>query len=181
MIVVALIGICRSVRGCTLCQSIVPTETMIITATSAAIGILATAPPNPTTRTSRNTPARNVEIRVRAPETLTLIIVWPIMAQPPIPPNKPVTMFATPCPKASRVLFEWVSVMSSTSFAVISDSSRPTIAIANAYGAMIVNVSNENGTCGMNSVGQAVGQRALVADVGDVHAEHRRRGRSAGR
>ena len=69
---------------------------MIITATSAAIGMTATTSPRPTTRTSRNTPARNVEIRVRAPEAFTLIIVCPIMAQPPMPPKKPVMTFAAP-------------------------------------------------------------------------------------
>ena len=70
--------------------------------------------------------------RVRAPDTFTLIIVWPIMAQPPMPPKKPVTMLAMPCPIDSRVLQEWVSVMSSTSLAVINDSISPTSAIASA-------------------------------------------------
>ena len=64
-------------------------------------------------------PARKVEMRVRAPEAFTLIIVWPIIAQPPMPPKKPVTMLATPWPQASRVLCEWVSVTSSTSLAVM--------------------------------------------------------------
>ncbi len=122
----------RNVFGWMLCQSRVATDTMIITATSAAIGICATRSPSPTTRPSRKTPARKVEIRVRAPLTLTLIIVWPIIAQPPMPPKNPVTMLATPCPAASRDLFEWVSVMSSTSLAVINDSSSPTRAIASA-------------------------------------------------
>ena len=118
--------------GPALAQSKVPTATMIMTATSAAIGIRATTSPNPTTRTSRKTPARNVESRVRAPEAFTLIMVWPIMAQPPMPPKKPVMMFAAPWPQDSRVLLERVSVMSSTSLAVISDSSRPTKAMASA-------------------------------------------------
>ena len=104
MTMVSLLGIRRSVAGRMLCQSKVPTETMIMTATSAAIGMTATTSPRPTTRISRKTPARKVEIRVRAPEALTLIIVWPIMAQPPMPPKKPVTMLATPWPQASRVL-----------------------------------------------------------------------------
>ncbi len=115
-----------------LCQSKVPTATMIITATSAAIGISATMSPKPTTRISRKTPARKVEIRVRAPEAFTLIIVWPIIAQPPMPPKKPVITLAAPWPQASRVLSEWVSVMSSTSLAVISDSIRPTSAMPRA-------------------------------------------------
>ena len=71
-------------------------------------------------------------MRVRAPETFTLIMVWPIMAQPPMPPNRPVTTLATPCPQLSRVLSLWVSVMSSTNLAVSSDSSSPTRAIARA-------------------------------------------------
>ena len=87
-----------------LCQSKVPTETMTITATSAAIGMIATMSPSPTTRMSRNTPARKVEIRVRAPDAFTLIIVWPIIAQPPMPPKRPESTFATPWPQASRVL-----------------------------------------------------------------------------
>ena len=157
-----------------LCQSKVPTETMIMTATRAAIGMSATTSPNPTTRMSRKTPARKVEIRVRAPDAFTLIMVWPIMAQPPMPPKKPVTTLATPWPHASRVLSEWVSVMSSTSLAVSSDSSSPTSAMASAYGAMICSVSRVSGTSGRNSDGQAVGQLALVADVGHVRA---RRGR----
>ena len=35
------------------------------------------------------------EMRVRAPD-FTLIIDWPIIAQPPMPPKKPVTKFAAP-------------------------------------------------------------------------------------
>ena len=118
------------------CQSKVATDTMTMTATSAAIGMSETTGPKTTHSTIRKTPARNVDRRVRAPETFTLIIVWPIMAQPPMPPKKPVTMLAMPWPTDSRVLLEWVSVMSSTSLAVISDSISPTSAIASAYGAM---------------------------------------------
>jgi len=57
-----------------------------------------------------------------------LIIVWPIIAQPAMPPKKPVTTLAMPCPRASRSLSEVVSVTSSTSRAVIRDSSSPTAA-----------------------------------------------------
>ena len=105
MTMVSLLGIIFRVRGWMLCQSKVATETKIITATRAAIGMSETMSPRATTRMSRKTPARKVEIRVRAPEALTLIMVWPIIAQPPMPPKKPVTMFATPCPQASRVLW----------------------------------------------------------------------------
>lgn len=132
---VSLLGIRLSVAGATLCQSKVLTETRIITATSAAIGIRPTTSPSTTTSTSTKTPARKVLSRVRAPDCFTLIIVWPIIAQPPMPPNKPVTTLATPCPHDLRVLSEWVSVMSSTSLAVMSDSRSPTSARASAYGA----------------------------------------------
>ena len=94
---------------------------------------------------------------MRAPDCLTLIIVWPIIAQPPMPPKNDVTMFAEPCPHASRVLSLRTSVMSSTSFAVMSDSMSPTSAIANAYGAIVVSVSSESGTSGMNSDGSESG------------------------
>ena len=79
-----------------LCQSKVATETITMIATRAAIGISATTSPRTITSTSRKAPARKVEIRVRAPDTLTLIMVWPIIAQPPIPPKAPVTRLATP-------------------------------------------------------------------------------------
>jgi len=106
MTAVSLFGIRFSVEGLIECQSKVPTETMIITATSAAIGMIATTSPSTTIRISRNTPARKVEMRVRAPDAFTLIMVWPIIAHPPMPPNRPEAMFATPCPQDSRVLFE---------------------------------------------------------------------------
>ncbi|MDT4890110.1 hypothetical protein FQZ97_1269020 [compost metagenome] len=48
------------------------------------------------------------------------------MAQPAMPPMKPVAMLATPWPTHSRFLSLLVSVRSSTMVAVISDSSRPT-------------------------------------------------------
>ena len=79
-----------------LCQSKVETETKIITATSAAIGITATSSRARRTRMSRNKPAQKVEMRVRAPDACTLIIVCPIIAQPAMPPKKPVTTLAMP-------------------------------------------------------------------------------------
>ncbi len=137
-----------------------------MTATRAAIGMIATRSPSATTRTSRKTPARKVEIRVRAPETFVLIIVWPIMAQPPMPPKAPVTMFATPWPQVSRDLFERVSVTSSTSLAVMSDSRMPTRATASAYGAMIRSVSQVRATSGKNSVGRLSGSAPWSPTVG---------------
>ncbi len=79
-----------------LCQSKVATETTIMTATRAAMGMTATMSPSTSTRTRRKTPARKVEMRVRAPDAFTLIIVCPIIAQPPMPPNAPERMFAAP-------------------------------------------------------------------------------------
>ncbi len=144
--IVSLNGIRRSVR--TLCQSKVVAATSTITATSAAIGMVPTTSPSPTTRISRNAPDRNVDNRVRAPPVLTLMMVCPISAHPPMPPNSPVTMFATPWPHDSRVLSECVSVTESTSLALINDSSSPTTAIASANGAMIFRVSAVSGTSG---------------------------------
>jgi hypothetical protein len=103
---------------------------------------------------------------VRAPETFTLIIVWPIMAHPPMPPKKPVTTLAMPWPMDSRVLSECVSVISSTSFAVISDSISPTRAMANAYGAMVVSVSRVKGTSGRPGTGRDDGSSPLPPTVG---------------
>ena len=170
MTTVSLRGMRRRVPGWMLCQSNVPTDTMIITATRAAIGITPTTSPSPTTSTSRNEPARKVERRVRAPDAFTLIIVWPIIAQPPMPPKKPVMTFAAPWPHASRVLDEWVSVMSSTSLAVISDSSSPTRAIARAYGPMMRSVSSVKGTCGTNRLGRLRGSWPSSPTVGTATA-----------
>ncbi len=50
-------------------------DTMIMTATSAAIGIAARAGPNRVTNTNSEAPATNVEIRVVAPHDFTFIIV----------------------------------------------------------------------------------------------------------
>src|SRR5690625_7578063 len=85
MTVVSLLGIRFNVEGLMECQSKVPTDTMIITATRAAIGMMATMSPRTTMRISRNMPARNVEMRVRAPDALTLIMVWSIMVHQPMP------------------------------------------------------------------------------------------------
>lgn len=52
----SLVGIRLMVAGAMECQSKVAIDTMIISATRAAIGILATISPRSTTRISRNTP-----------------------------------------------------------------------------------------------------------------------------
>ena len=166
MTTVSLTGIRRRVEGRMLCQSKVATDTTIITATSTAIGMIATTSPNARTSTSRKTPARNVEMRVRAPEAFTLIIVCPIIAQPPIPPNSPDSTFAAPWPSDSRVFDEGVSVMSSTRAAVISDSSSPTTAIATANGKMMPRVSRVNGTSGISREGRLSGRAPWSPTVG---------------
>ena len=105
----------------------VPIETIIITATSAAMGICDTQSDKNTTISSSTTPAISVDKRVRPPD-LMLITDWPIIAQPAIPPIKPAPILATPWPLHSRFLSLGVSVRSSTIVAVIIDSSRPTTA-----------------------------------------------------
>ncbi|MNC55838.1 hypothetical protein D3C75_1053950 [compost metagenome] len=102
-------------------------ETMNITPTKAPIGICFTTSPRTRIRNSRNIPDTKVDNRVRPPDFI-LTMDWPIIAQPAIPPKKPVTMFASPCPFASRFLSLPVPVMSSMRVAVISDSSSPTTA-----------------------------------------------------
>ncbi len=110
-------------------QEKVPIDTMIMMATSAAIGICFTQSPSTTIMNSRKMPAQKVESRPRPPD-FTLIIDWPIMAQPAMPPMKPVAVLAMPWPMHSWFLSLGVSVSSSTIDAVISDSSRPTAATA---------------------------------------------------
>ncbi len=129
MTIVSLLG-CRSMPG-RLPQSNVLIATMIITATSAPIGMMRTRSPSSRIIANRNTPATKVLRRVRAPLP-TLMIDWPIMAQPAMPPKQPVTTFARPWPRASRFLSLSVSVRSSTMFAVSSDSISPTSASGNA-------------------------------------------------
>ena len=96
--------------------------------------------------------AATAEIRVRPPLS-TLIIDWPIVAQPPIPPNTAATRFARPWPTHSLLVLpchslsasveatDWrgtrVWVISSIFWSVISDSSSPMMAIMNASGKIL--------------------------------------------
>ena len=168
MTVVSDLGIRRRVAGWMECQSKVPTETMIITATRAAIGMRATTSPNPTTRMSRKTPARNVEIRVRAPEAFTLIIVWPIMAQPPMPPKKPVMTLAAPWPeRLARLVGVGVGDV------VDELGGQQRLEDPDQGHRERVRGDDLQGVEGERHVGEeqrreAVGQLALVADVGHV-------------
>jgi hypothetical protein len=131
-------------------------ETMIITATSAGIGICFTHGPSTTSSTRRNTPAVSAESRPRPPD-FTLMTDWPIIAQPAMPPKRPETMLATPWPVHSRFLSLGVSVRSSTICAVISDSSKPTAANPSEYGSTIHSVSSVHGTCGQRNTGSDEG------------------------
>lgn len=76
-------------------QSTAAIATEIITTTKAATGIRATMSLKATTKMIRETPARKVEIHVRALEALILIMVWSNIAQPPM---NPVIMFAASSP-----------------------------------------------------------------------------------
>ena len=111
----------------------VPIETMIMMATSAGIGMMRTQSPRTRIRNSRNTPAAKVDSRPRPPD-FTLMTDWPIMAQPAMPPKKPVTKLAMPWPMHSRFLSLRVSSSRRRSAAVSSDSSRPTAATPDRVG-----------------------------------------------
>ncbi len=100
---VSVRGMRSSVSGLMLFQLKVPCATMIITATNAAMGIWATSPPSARISTRRKTPEAKVDSRVRPPERW-LIIDWPIMAQPAIPPRNPVATLAMPWPRDSTIL-----------------------------------------------------------------------------
>ena len=105
----------------------VPITTMNITPTSAASGMSSISGEAKRMKLSRNSAATMPAMRVRPPD-FTLIIDWPIIAQPAMPPMKPVAVLATPWPMHSWFLSLSVSVRSSTMEAVIRLSSRPTAA-----------------------------------------------------
>src|SRR5690606_12204571 len=84
-------------------------ETIIITATNAAIGITFSQSLIKTTKINKKTPALKVDSRPRPPD-FTLIIDCPIIAQPAMPPINPLQILAMPCPLHSRNLSLGVSV-----------------------------------------------------------------------
>ena len=75
-----------NVVSLTLCQSIVLSAAIIMTAASATIGICAISSLRPVTSTSSTMAATAVEMRVRPCPIFTLTTVWAIIAQPPMPP-----------------------------------------------------------------------------------------------
>ena len=128
-------------------QANVSCATTNMTPTSAASGMWAISGDRNSTNSRIMTPPTRPDRRERPPEP-RLIMVWPIMAQPPMPPNRPETMLAAPSATHSRLGWPLVCVMSSVRLKVSSVSSKPTIAIRPAYGAMIRRVSRFRGTVG---------------------------------
>ena len=78
-----------------LAHSKVPIATMIIRPVRAAMGILSIYSAPNIMNISSMTEATIPDSRALAPDEI-LIRLWPIMAQPPIPENSPVTKFAIP-------------------------------------------------------------------------------------
>ena len=105
-------------------HSKVPTTTMNITPIRAATGIISIRGEATKMKASKNKAALMPERRPRPPE-FTLIILCPIMAQPPIPPNNPVAVLAMPWPIHSLLPRPRVPVISSTNVRVSSDSIKP--------------------------------------------------------
>ena len=133
-------------------------------ATSTATGTCDTQGLSATIKNSKNTPANKVDKRPRPPY-FTLLTVWPIMPQPAMPPNRLEAILARPRPLLSRFLELGVSVSSSTTLAVIMDSSRPTIAIAKAGSAIRRRVSSDQGTSGRANEGKDCGSSPRSATV----------------
>ncbi|MNT45813.1 hypothetical protein D3C72_1824140 [compost metagenome] len=80
---------------------------------------------------------------------LILTKVCATMAQPPIPPKKPLTRLAVPCAIASLLALPFVLVNSSTIDKVSRDSIIPTEAMTSANGKIIVKVSQLKGIWGI--------------------------------
>jgi hypothetical protein len=102
---------------------------MSMAPTSVASGMrLMTGTPT-STNASRRSAAVTPERRCRVPAPI-FIMLWPIIAQPPIVPNAPAVTFASPW--ATHPLFgrPRVSVIAAIRFSVISDSIRPMAACA---------------------------------------------------
>ena len=122
----------------------VPITTINITPTKAAIGTCSIKPEANKTKLKR-VKAATIPDNLPLPPDLILIIDCPIMAQPPMPPNRPVTTFALPCAIHSLFALPRVSVRSSIKFKVISDSIKPIAAKITAYGKINLIVSHVNG------------------------------------
>lgn len=115
------------------------TTTLNMTPARAVTGIALIAGYAASSTKRRNRPATTDEMRVVAPDC-TLIIAWPIIAQPPMPPSTPHTTLASPCPKTSRFGLPLVCVSSSTSVSVMRLSSTPTRAMTVETGRTVSSV-----------------------------------------
>ncbi|MCY1243395.1 hypothetical protein D9M72_564090 [compost metagenome] len=82
-------------------QAKVCCETTNITPTNAANGIRSINGDRNRMNSRIDTPATTPDSRPRPPE-LKLMTVWPIIAQPPMPPNRPDTTLAAPSATHSR-------------------------------------------------------------------------------
>ncbi len=124
-----------------------------ITPTSAASGMRSISGDRNNINSKIIIPATLPDTRVRPPE-LRLIMVWPIIAQPPMPPNRPDTTLAAPSATHSRSGKPRVSVISSVRLNVSRVSSKPTSAISTAYGSTMRRVSIVIGTTGICHAGR---------------------------
>src|SRR5690554_309177 len=147
-----------------LAHSKVPTATINITPTKAAMGICSIHEDPYRINIIKLTEATMPDSRNPPPE-LTLMILWPIIAQPPIPPKKPVVILATPWAKHSLLPLPLESVISSTTDKVSRLSSRPTMAITIEKGNMIVKVSQFRGTTGKWNSGSPPPMEAISPTV----------------
>ena len=129
-------------------HSKVPITTIIITPMSTATGIISMYLSKYKIKKSKTTAATMPDSLPRPPD-LILIKLCPTMAQPPIPPKKPVIVFASPWPIHSLLGRPVVSVKSSIKLSVNRLSIRPTSAITIAYGKTILSISKSKGTFGI--------------------------------
>ena len=110
-----------------LLHSKVPITTINITPIRAASGISSINGEATRINNNKQSAAVMPDNLPRPPE-FTLIMLWPIIAQPPIPPKKPVAVFATPWATHSLLPRPRDSVISSTRRSVKRDSIKPIIA-----------------------------------------------------
>ncbi|MNY37673.1 hypothetical protein D3C86_1722520 [compost metagenome] len=125
-----------------------PIATIIITPTNAAIGIFSIKGA-PTRMMMSIVMEAIIPASLAREPALIFTRVCATMAQPPMPPKKPLVTLAAPCAIASLLALPFVPVISSTIDKVSNDSIRPTPAITREKGKMIFRVSSENGTSGI--------------------------------
>ena len=128
-------------------QAKVPITTIIMIPVRAAMGICSIRLDKNTMNTSKATAAENPDNLPLPPESI-FIIVWPIIAQPPIALKNPQMKLASPCPTHSRFGLPSVSVISSTNVRVSKLSIKPMPAMVNENGRTMKNVSKFQGTEG---------------------------------